>query len=123
MAAHLAAQYIRMSTDKQEASIPAQREAVQKYAADNGYQIIREYIDEGISGDATEKRHQFRRMIADAEILTHSSQDQRNQRTGRASWKNPDRRRQLSRFIEKRPERRDRQLEFDAGSRYLRPGL
>ncbi len=63
----LAVAYYRMSTDKQEASIPAQREAVQKYAADNGYQIIREYIDEGISGDATEKRHQFRWMIADAE--------------------------------------------------------
>lgn len=63
----LAVAYYRMSTDKQEASIPAQREAVQKYAADNGYQILREYIDEGISGDATEKRHQFRRMIADAE--------------------------------------------------------
>jgi site-specific DNA recombinase len=48
-----------MSTDKQEASIPAQREAVQKYAKDNGYQIIREYIDEGISGDATRSDTSF----------------------------------------------------------------
>jgi DNA invertase Pin-like site-specific DNA recombinase len=63
----LAVAYYRMSTDRQEASIPAQREAVEKYAAENGYQIIREYIDEGISGDATEKRIQFKRMIADAE--------------------------------------------------------
>ncbi len=59
--------YYRMSTDKQEASIPAQREAVEMYADANGYEITREYIDEGISGDATEKRHQFRQMIADGE--------------------------------------------------------
>ena len=66
-ATKLAVAYYRMSTDRQEASIPAQREAVQKYATENGYQITREYIDEGISGDATEKRKQFQRMIADAE--------------------------------------------------------
>jgi len=62
-----AAAYYRMSTDRQEASIPAQREAVEKYAAANGYEITAEYLDEGISGDATEKRHQFKRMVADAE--------------------------------------------------------
>ena len=58
--------YYRMSSDRQETSIPDQRNAVEKYAEQNGYQIIGEYRDEGISGDATEKRLGFQRMIADA---------------------------------------------------------
>lgn len=61
--------YYRMSSDKQEASIPEQREAVERFAADNGYRILREYIDEGISGDATEKRLDFQRMVADAQSV------------------------------------------------------
>jgi DNA invertase Pin-like site-specific DNA recombinase len=58
--------YYRMSDDKQEASIPQQRAEVLRYAARHGYVIVREYIDEGISGDATEKRVQFQKMLADA---------------------------------------------------------
>jgi site-specific DNA recombinase len=58
--------YYRMSTDKQDASIPAQRKAVVAYALKHGYRIIREYIDEGISGDATEKRLGFQSMIGDS---------------------------------------------------------
>lgn len=58
--------YLRMSSDKQEASIAEQRDAVYAYAAKHGYVIVAEYIDEGISGDATNKRLQFQRMIADA---------------------------------------------------------
>lgn len=61
-----AAAYYRMSSDKQEASIPAQRKAVTQYAKDHGYKIVREYTDEGISGDATEKRIAFQRMTSDA---------------------------------------------------------
>lgn len=59
--------YYRMSSDKQETSIPDQRAKVTEYAAEHGYRIIREYVDEGISGDATEKRVQFQRMIRDAQ--------------------------------------------------------
>lgn len=59
--------YLRMSSDKQEASIAAQREAVHAYAEQHGYHILREYIDEGISGDDTAKRKAFQRMIADAD--------------------------------------------------------
>jgi DNA invertase Pin-like site-specific DNA recombinase len=59
--------YYRMSTDKQEASIPAQRTEVEAYAAKHGYHIIREYLDEGISGDATEKRSGFQQMRRDAQ--------------------------------------------------------
>ena len=58
--------YYRMSTEKQEASIPRQRESVEAFAKANGYEIIREYVDEGISGDATEKRTAFLRMREEA---------------------------------------------------------
>jgi DNA invertase Pin-like site-specific DNA recombinase len=58
--------YYRMSTDRQETSIPAQREAVKAYAKRHGYRIVREYKDEGISGDDTDKRLQFQRMRSDA---------------------------------------------------------
>lgn len=58
--------YYRMSTDRQDTSIPSQRAEVEKYAAKHGYKIIREYKDEGISGDATNRRHGFQQMIADA---------------------------------------------------------
>jgi DNA invertase Pin-like site-specific DNA recombinase len=58
-----------MSTDRQETSIPDQREAVAKLAKSRGYAVIREYTDEGISGDDTERRTGFRQMLADAERL------------------------------------------------------
>ncbi len=63
----LAVAYYRMSDNKQEMSIPDQRRAVEEYARKHGYAIIREYRDEGISGDATRKRLGFQQMIADAE--------------------------------------------------------
>jgi site-specific DNA recombinase len=58
--------YYRMSTGRQEASIPDQRAAVEKLAAKEGYVIVREYLDEAISGDDTEKRTDFKRMREDA---------------------------------------------------------
>ena len=58
--------YYRMSRDRQETSIADQQKAVHAYAAKHGYQIVREYKDEGISGDATEKRVEFQKMIRDA---------------------------------------------------------
>jgi DNA invertase Pin-like site-specific DNA recombinase len=56
-----------MSTDRQEDSIDRQRSQVQAYAERHGYQIIREYVDEGIAGDEEQKRKAFMRMLADAE--------------------------------------------------------
>lgn len=58
--------YLRMSKEIQDTSIPAQRNAIAELAKTGGYRILREYIDSGISGDATEKRVEFQRMIADA---------------------------------------------------------
>lgn len=61
--------YYRMSSDRQDKSIAEQREAVERYAREHDYRIIREYIDEGISGDETRRRVNFKRMISDAQTL------------------------------------------------------
>ena len=58
-----------MRTDRQDTSIPDQRREVEALAANFGYRIIREYIDEGISGDKTEKRTEFLKMRDDAERI------------------------------------------------------
>src|SRR5262249_7556358 len=58
--------YYRMSSDRQETSIPDQQAEVRAYATKHGDQIVREYTDLGISGDATEKRMHFQRMLRDA---------------------------------------------------------
>lgn len=60
-----AVSYLRMSKDSQDTSIAAQRSAVATLAKSGGYKIIREYVDSGISGDATEKRLEFQRMMVD----------------------------------------------------------
>ena len=59
--------YVRMSSDKQEASPEQQRDEIAKLAAKHKCRIVREYFDEGISGDSTAKRKAFQRMIRDAE--------------------------------------------------------
>lgn len=58
--------YLRMSSDKQETSIPQQEKALRALCDRKGYRIVATYKDEGISGDATEKRRGFLQMIADA---------------------------------------------------------
>lgn len=58
--------YYRMSSDKQETSIPDQSGAIRARIAKDGHKITEEYRDDGISGDDTAKRLGFQRMIADA---------------------------------------------------------
>ena len=58
--------YLRMSSDKQDTSIPAQRDAIARLAKSGRFKIVREYVDAGISGDDTTRRVEFQRMIADA---------------------------------------------------------
>jgi len=48
--------YVRMSSNKQEASPKQQLEEIEKLAEREGYQVIRWYSDDAISGDATERR-------------------------------------------------------------------
>lgn len=58
--------YARYSSDNQRAeSIDAQLYDIREWASANGYQIIKEYIDEAISGTSDE-REQFLQMIVDA---------------------------------------------------------
>ncbi|MGL9622408.1 recombinase family protein [Bradyrhizobium sp. U531] len=45
-----AAQYIRMSTDRQQYSVANQKAVIASYAAEHRLEIVRSYIDEGISG-------------------------------------------------------------------------
>lgn len=69
--------YLRRSSSKQEKSITAQRSAVQQYATKQGYVIVDEYVDDGISGDNNAGRQAFLRMrdeltsndIADAVLV------------------------------------------------------
>ena len=57
--------YLRMSSDKQETSIDAQRSELERYAHQHGYAITGEYLDEAISGDDTLKRSGFLKMRDD----------------------------------------------------------
>ena len=67
LAENRAVLYLRMSSDDQEESIPSQRIELTKYAQKLGYHVLREYLDEAISGDATERRSGFQAMRDDAE--------------------------------------------------------
>ncbi|HKB36318.1 MAG TPA: recombinase family protein [Gemmataceae bacterium] len=59
--------YYRMSTSKQEHSIPRQQELVRAFCTERGYVVVFEYIDAGISGTDLARRPQFRKMLQDAQ--------------------------------------------------------
>ena len=61
--------YLRRSTVKQELSIDGQRDEVEKFAKQNDFNIIRWYIDDGISGSTGNERPQFKKLIGDAQAL------------------------------------------------------
>ena len=62
-----AAAYYRMSSDDQKTSIAQQRREVRAYAKEQGYEIVREYVDEGTSGSKDQhKRIEFAKMLMDA---------------------------------------------------------
>ena len=66
-----AALYLRLSRDDggdtESNSIGNQRAILEKYATESGFDIIGEYVDDGISG-TTFERPNFKRMIDEANL-------------------------------------------------------
>lgn len=65
-----AALYLRVSSDiqaKEGDSIPAQRDALRKYAKEHGMIVAGEYVDDGISGTKYSQRDELQRMLSDVE--------------------------------------------------------
>ncbi|MFB6418978.1 recombinase family protein [Bradyrhizobium tunisiense] len=62
-----AAQYIRMSTDRQQYSIANQMALIANYAAEHRLEIVRSYIDEGISGLRINNRHGLIDLLNDVQ--------------------------------------------------------
>jgi DNA invertase Pin-like site-specific DNA recombinase len=60
-----AAQYVRMSTERQDFSIETQVMANAAYAATHGLNVVRTYTDSGLSGLSIEKRHGLKALLAD----------------------------------------------------------
>lgn len=60
-----AAQYVRMSTERQDSSITQQKLAIAAYAAARGYEIVQTYADEGVSGLLIDERVGLRSLLAD----------------------------------------------------------
>lgn len=65
-----AAQYVRMSTDHQQYSTDNQKDAIAKYAAELGYEIVTTYEDFGRSGLNIEGRAGLQRLLSDIESGT-----------------------------------------------------
>ena len=59
--------YLRRSTDRQEQSIADQRAEIMRWAGENGYDVVGEFVDDAISGTSADERPGFQKMIADAQ--------------------------------------------------------
>jgi DNA invertase Pin-like site-specific DNA recombinase len=62
---HRAAQYLRMSTEHQRYSTENQASAIGLYASLHGYDVVRTYADEGVSGLSLKKRAGLQALLAD----------------------------------------------------------
>lgn len=60
-----AAQYVRMSTERQDSSVLQQKAAIAAYANSRGYDVVRTYADEGVSGLLIDQRSGLKAMLAD----------------------------------------------------------
>lgn len=65
--ASAAVAYLRRSSDRQEQSLADQRAAITRYATEAGLRIVREYVDDAISGADSVKRRAFHQMMLDAQ--------------------------------------------------------
>lgn len=59
--------YLRRSTDRQEQSLQDQEKAIRRYADRHGYEILRVYQDDAVSGTTANGRKAFEEMMADSE--------------------------------------------------------
>ena len=60
-----AAQYLRMSTDQQQYSLDNQADAIARYAAHHGFQIVKTYSDAAKSGLRLKNRAGLKQLLAD----------------------------------------------------------
>ncbi len=89
--------YLRMCSSKQDKSISAQRDELLKLAKFKGYAVVREYLDEAVSGDATDKRAGFLKLREDCEkgpdfsiiLVWHEDRFSRNDPLEYGFWLKP----------------------------------
>src|SRR5262245_27804357 len=67
MSATPAVAYYRMSTDAQEASIPAQRDWAHKAAGKSGVRLVAEFDDPGVAGGEVEHRPGLQALLEHCE--------------------------------------------------------
>jgi DNA invertase Pin-like site-specific DNA recombinase len=60
-----AAQYVRMSTDLQQYSIDNQKAAIQQYAEQHGFVVVKTYADAGRSGIVLKRRGTLTELLKD----------------------------------------------------------
>jgi DNA invertase Pin-like site-specific DNA recombinase len=60
-----AAQYLRMSTESQKLSLAYQASAIQRYAQDHGFTIVKSYEDPGRSGLTLKRRVGLAQLLHD----------------------------------------------------------
>ena len=65
MANMLAAQYLRVSTERQEYSLDCQRAGIEAYARQHDFTICQSYVDEAKSGLEAKRRHGLSQMLKD----------------------------------------------------------
>src|SRR3989454_6697118 len=59
--------YLRRSTNRQEQSIGDQRSAIERYAQEHGFGVLRFYTDDAVAGTTTNGRKAFLQLLKDAE--------------------------------------------------------